>query len=733
MRTHFIRTAATLIALCSLACAGASVRPDARPASASMSDTKPPVAPTRAYEHRYHGEAIADPWHWLKNKKDPRVRAYLQAENTYTAAYEKRLAPLKKAIYDEFIGRLQQDDKEVPWRKGKWLYYRRTVKGRSYRLHCRRVARETALGPSTPEQVILDGNKLAEGKKHLGFGGISVSPDHRLLAYSVDFDGSERFTVRVRDLATGEDLPDRIPGAYYGLQWGNDNRTLLYTVPDHAHRPHQVRRHVLGTKADADEVLFTERDERFHVHLGKMRSERFITVQSESAVTSELRVLDADKPAGALRLGAARRQGIEYKATHHGEHLYIATNDGAVDFKLVKAPIAAPGVANWEVVIPERKGVLLEGVTAFAGHLVLRERKDGQQQIRVRPLHLRSKDTGGPGEHVIAFKEAVYAVYPTHNHEFHTTSLRLSLQSPRTPRTIIDYDMATKRRAVLKVQPVRGGHDPARYATARLWATSHDGVKVPITIAHRADLKPDRPHPCLIVAYAAYGYSYTPRFDRERLALLERGFVIAIAHARGGSDLGRRWKDAGKLEHKRNTFPDVVAVAEHLVKSGWTAPDRLALRGGSAGGLLVGATINLRPDLFAAALAMVPFVDVLNTMMDAKLPLTVTEYEEWGNPNNKKYFDAIRRYSPYDNVRAVRYPDLFVTAGLNDPRVHYWEPAKWVAKLRAKAAKSGLVLLKTKMGAGHGGASGRYERLADEALEYAFLIDRLRAPRAPLP
>ena len=695
-----------------------------------MTAKQPPIALQVPFEHVYHGERIGDPWHWLRDKSDPRVTAYLQAENAYTRAWQDRVAGLHKRIYDEFIGRLQEDDAEVPWRKGPWLYYSRTAAKKSYSIHCRKPIGSD--GKPGAEVVILDKNALAAGHKHLGLGGLEVSPNHALLAYSVDTDGGERFEVRVRDLATGKDLADRIPGADYGLEWGNDNKTLLYTVADKTHRPHEVRRHVLGTPHTADAVLYREDDERFHVWLSKTRSERFIVAQSESAVTSEVRVLDADRPNGTLRLLAKRRQGVEYGVTHHGEHFWIRTNDGAVDFKLVRTKVDAAGADRWETIIGARSGVLLEGASAFAGHLVVRERQGGQPRVVIHTLAAQGPNKGklGPPQ-LLSIDEPIYAVSLLDNRAFDTTTLRIQMQSPRTPRTVIDVDMNTLSRTVRKVQPVRGGHDPQRYTTARLWATSHDGAKVPISLVHRADLDRSKTHPCLIVAYAAYGYSYPAGFDRERLALLERGFVVAIAHARGGSELGRAWKDSGKLEHKRNTFMDVIAAAEHLISTGWTSKAQLALRGGSAGGLLVGATINLRPDLFAAALALVPFVDVLNTMMDAALPLTVIEYEEWGNPNERKYFDAMRGYSPYDNVPKGRYPDLFVTAGLNDPRVHYWEPAKWVARVRA-TAQSRLVLLKTKMGAGHGGASGRYEQLSDEALEFAFMIERLKASHTAL-
>ena len=577
--------------------------------------------------------------------------------------------------------------------------------------------------------MLLDGNMLAKGHKHLAFGAIEISPDHRLLAYSIDHDGSERFELRVRDLATGKDLPDRVPGTYYGAEWGNDNKTLFYVTIDKAHRPYRLHRHALGEASSDDVIVLEEQDERFHLWLHKTRSERFVMATLESAITTEVRFIDADKPREAARVLAARRHGVEYKPAHHGSWWYIATNDGAEDFKLVRAPVTEPSVSRWEEVIGPRDGVLLEGVEAFADHLVIREREGGQRRLVVRQM-------SDGQQHVVPIDEPVHAIGTTDNREHDTTMLRLAWQSMRTPRTVVDYDMKTRKATVRKVAPVRGGHDLRRYSVQRLWATSHDGAKVPISLVARRDVQPrpgqPRAHPCLLTAYAAYGYSSSPRFDRERLALLERGFVVAIAHARGGSELGRRWKNAGKLQHKRNTFLDVVAVAEKLVADGWTTPQQLALRGGSAGGLLVGATINLRPKLFRAALALVPFVDVVNTMMDSSLPLTVIEHEEWGDPNDKRFFGVIAAYSPYDNVKAQRYPDLFVTAGLNDPRVHYWEPAKWVARLRAQAQGS-LILLKTKMGAGHGGASGRYESLADEALEFAFLIDRLGAPSAALP
>ncbi len=731
-----------IIALCA-GCAAATkggqsvTKPSTKKTAAGDAPTenKAPIARRGEHVNTYHGVAIPDPYHWLRSKKDPKVRAYLEAENRHTAAWEKAHAPLKKALYAEFIARLQEDDADVPWRKGPWLYYDRTEKGRAYRIYCRKPA------AGGPEQVLLDVNALAKGHKHVALGGLEVSENHKLLAYSVDFDGSEIFELRVRDLATGKDLGDRVPGVYYGVEWGNDNATLFYTTPDNAHRPYRWRRHVLGEPASKDVTLHQEDDERFHLYLGKSRSGRFVTALMESAITSEIRFVDADKPRSKARLLAKRRQGIEYSAVHHGEHWYIKTNDGAIDFKLMRAPLDKPSVAHWKVVVPGRDGVLLEGVGSFRDFLVLRERKDGQRRIRVRVMAgaTRGGKKGGEkgankvdDEHTIKFEEPVHTVGLKDNRDYNTTTLRLSYTSMKTPQTVLDYDMRKRTRKILKVKPVRGGYDASRYVTERLWATSHDGVKVPVSIVRRRDVKKGGKHPCHLKAYAAYGYSYEPRFDRERIALLERGFVVAIAHARGGSVLGRKWKQDGKLEHKRNTFEDVAAVAKMLADEGWTTASKLGLQGGSAGGLMVGATINAYPERFGAAIANVPFVDVLNTMMDAKLPLTVVEWEEWGNPNKKRFFDVIRAYSPYDNVRAVRYPDLFVTAGLNDPRVHYWEPAKWVARLRHKA-KGGLVLLKTKMEAGHGGASGRYENLADEAGEYAFLINRLGASTKPLP
>lgn len=681
---------------------------------------KPPVARRVPHTNTYHGEAHQDPYHWLRDKKAPETLAYIKAENAYTETYQSSIADLTKSLYDELLGRLQEDDSAVPWQKGPWLYYARTQKGKDYPIHCRKPA------AGGIEQVILDENALAKGHKHLGVGALEVSPNHKLLAYSVDTDGSERFELRIRDLATGKDLADRVPGTYYGAEWGNDNETLLYVTIDKAHRPFRAHRHVLGTPLVNDSVLYEETDERFHLSLDKTRSERFVLVNLNSAVTTEVRYLDADQPRGALRLLAKRRQAIEYQVSHHGQHWYVVTNDaGATDFRVVKTPITKPGSSNWQQHTPHRPGVLVQSVSAFRGHLLVAEREGGQRRLVVTDLKTNT-------QHRVAISEPVHTVSPRSNRDFMTDVLRFSWQSMRTPRTVVDYNMSTRQAKTRKVSPVRGGHDPNRYTVTRLWAPSEGGVSVPISLAHRRDIKPTGANPCLIMAYAAYGYSSEPYFDREHLALLERGFVLAIAHARGGSDLGRKWQDDGKLLAKPHTFVDVISVARQLVATGWSNPKKLALRGGSAGGLMVGATINLAPELFSAALALVPFVDVLNTMMDASLPLTVVEYEEWGDPNDKRFFDAIRSYSPYDNVRPAAYPDLFITAGLNDPRVHYWEPAKWTAKLR-RNAKNALIVLKTKMGAGHGGASGRYENLADEALELAFLIDRLGASKVPLP
>jgi len=676
------------------------------------------VAPRRPTTLTAHGDERVDEWYWLRDKDDPAVIALLEAENEHTAAVLAPTEGLQKRIYDEIVGRIQETDLSVPARKGDWWYLSRTVEGLQYAIWCRRRG-----GPDGPEEVILDQNELAGDAGYFAVANTAVSPDTARLVYGTDDNGSERYTLHVRDLTTGEDLADEVPGTYYGVSWAADNATFFYTRVDDAMRPFQLWRHTVGTAAGDDVLVFQEDDERFFVGVGMTKTERYVVLSSESKVTSECHVLAADDPLGAFRVVQPREQGVEYHLEHHGDRFLVVTNaDGAENFKLVEAPVDDPGRANWTEVVAHRDDVKLDGIDVFAGHLALFERADGLRRVAVRRL-------SDGATHVIEQSEEVSTVFPDANMEFDTTVLRFGYTSMVTPRSVFDYDMEARTRQLLKQQPVLGGYDPGDYETSRLWATAPDGERVPMSLVHKRGLSLDGAAPALLYGYGSYEISIDPTFSPLRLSLLDRGVVFAIAHVRGGGEMGRRWYEDGKMQHKKHTFDDFVACAEHLVASGYTSPERLAMRGGSAGGLLMGAVLNLRPDLFRAVVADVPFVDVLTTILDETLPLTVTEWEEWGNPKaDPDVYAYVKSYSPYDNVAAVDHPAVLAIGGLNDPRVSYWEPAKWVQRLRDRGTGASPVLLKTEMGAGHGGPSGRYDSWREEALVYAFLLGALEGP-----
>lgn len=671
----------------------------------------PPVARVVPHAMSHHGDTRIDNYYWMRERDNPEVIAYLEAENAHTASLMKHTEALQATLFEEMKARIKEDDSTVPARDGDYYYYSRTFEGSQYRAHCRKRG-----GRDGSEEIILDENALAKGHRYFRLGGLRVSPDHRYLAFAVDTNGSETYRLRIKDLTTGKLLPDEIRNTYYGLEWSNDNRTIFYTTLDEAKRPDKVHRHTLGTPAADDVTVHHEEDDAYHVSLGKTRSKRFILVEMDSQITSEVRVIDADAPAGAARTIHPREHGVEYAVAHHGEHFYITTNDQAVNFRLMRAPVADPSKANWSEVIPHRPAVKLDGVDAFRGHLAVYEREDGLRRIRIRRLSDGS-------DHVIEFDEPVYTVRPGENREFDTTTLRFSYTSMVTPPSVFDYDMEGRSRQLMKREEVLGGYDPANYTSERVSAVAADGTRVPISIVYRKGMRRDGGNATLLYGYGSYGASMDPGFDSNRISLLDRGFVYAIAHIRGGGDMGRPWYEDGKFLKKRNTFTDFIACAEHLVAAGYADRDRLAIMGGSAGGLLMGAVVNMRPDLFTAVVAKVPFVDVVTTMLDETIPLTVIEYEEWGNPHQKTYYDYMKSYSPYDNVAAVGYPHMLITAGLNDPRVQYWEPAKWTAKLRSLKTDGHRLLLKTIMGAGHGGRSGRYNRLEERAFDYAFILD----------
>ncbi|HLR97470.1 MAG TPA: S9 family peptidase, partial [Jiangellaceae bacterium] len=629
--------------------------------------------------------------------------------------------------------RTLQTDLSVPFRRDGWWYYSRTEQGQQYGRHCRsatepQIPTDPTQAQPAPadEQVMLDENALAGDSPYFALGTLTVSPDGHLLAYSTDYDGSEEYTLRVKDLRTGEVLPDEIPNTYYSTAFSTDASVLFYTTVDAAMRPYRVWRHVLGTSANDDVVVHQEDDERFFLGVGLTRSRSYLLITLGSAITTEMRVLAADNPLGEFRVVEPRQDGVEYTLDHAGDQFYIVHNARAMDFELDRAPVSDPGRAHWEQVIAHRPGTRIEDVDAFADHLVVSLRQDGATGLHVLPL----TDAGAQPGYDLEFREQVRTVGLGVNAEFDTSTLRLGYMSLTTPRSAYDHDLHAGERRLRKQTPVLGGVDLEDYTSTREWAVAQDGTRVPISVVSRRDTPRDGTAPCLLYGYGSYEASMDPYFSIPRLSLLDRGFVFAIAHVRGGGEMGRSWYENGKLLHKRNTFTDFVTVATHLVQAGWTAHERLVGRGGSAGGLLIGAVANLAPSAFGALVAEVPFVDALNTILDPTLPLTVIEWEEWGNPvESAEVYAYMKSYSPYENVAAQRYPAMLATTGLNDPRVGYHEPAKWVARLRATATGDQPLLLKTEMGAGHAGPSGRYDAWWDEAFVLAFIIDTVGTGR----
>ena len=677
-----------------------------------VTPARPPVVPQRPQVLEAHGDHRVDPYYWLRDKENPEVIAYLEAENAYADAVMADTAELRDRLYREIVGRVQETDYSAPTFYKGWWSYTRTVEGLDYEIYCRRRDSMEA-----PEEVILDANELAKGHEYFELGYVERSPDENLVAYAVDTDGSELHELRFRELAAGRDLDDVLRGVYYGAAWSADSRTFFYARPDAAMRPYQIWRHRLGTAPEQDVLVLQEDDERFELSVEPSKSERFILITSASQVTSECRFLSSDAPEGELVMVEPRRADIEYSVDHQEDRFLILTNDGASNFRLMAAPVSSPGRSSWTEVVPERPGVRLNLVDVHRAHVVLGQRSDGLQRLEVL-------DSSTGDLHVLEQPDAAYTAFPGSSPDYESRVMRFFYTSLNAPWSAIDYDMETRERTIVKEQPVRGGYDRKDYDTERLWAKSQDGVEVPISLVYRRDMH-RKDSPLLLYGYGAYEQSSDPMFDSNRLSLLDRGFIFAIAHVRGGGEMGREWYENGRLLHKRKTFDDFIACAQHLVAQGYTVPDRLAIRGRSAGGLLIGAVLNQRPDLFGCAVAQVPFVDALTTMLDDKLPLTVNEYDEWGDPREPDYYHYIKSYSPYDNVRNVEYPALLVMAGLNDPRVSYWEPAKWVAKLRAVNRGERPILLQTQMGSGHMGPSGRYDSWREEAFVTSFVLRQL--------
>ena len=673
---------------------------------------QPPVAKKDPHVTHIHGDTLVDDYYWLRNKGTPEVESYLKAELGYAQEFMKPTEALQQKLYDEMLSRIQQTDIDVPTLDRGFYYYRRTVEGKQYPIFGRKKGSLEAA-----EEVILDVNQLAEGKPFMSVGWRTVSPDGNLLAYHTDETGFRQFTLHIKDLRTGQSGPEAIPRVT-SFEWAEDGKTLLYSVEDpQTKRSYQVFRHVLGEPKD--ELLYEEKDERFNVGVGKSRDRQVLFIQSASLTTSEVRYLPADHPAAELRLIAPRQQDREYDVDHRPGEFWIRTNDKGRNFRLVVADEKDPSAANWREVVPHREDVMLQGVDLFQDFYVLLEQQGGI-------LHLRVTEVATGKSHRIEFPEPAYLVFPNANREWNAKLYRFSYQSPISAQSIYDYDPFTHERKLLKQVAVLGGYDPSRYRVEVIQATAPDGVEVPMWLLYRKDLKPDGTNPALLHAYGSYGAPMSANFDSNVFSLVDRGVVFAMAYIRGGGELGKQWHDGGRMMKKRNTFTDFIACAEQLIAAKYTSKDRLAIMGGSAGGLLMGAVTNMRPDLFRVVIAQVPFVDVINTMLDETLPLTVPEFEEWGNPKIETQYRYIKSYSPYDNVEAKGYPTLLVKSSYNDSQVMYWEPAKYVAKLRAlKKDDNPLIFYINMDPAGHGGKSGRYNRLHETAFDTAFLLWQL--------
>ena len=701
----------------------------------------PPTARKHPTQTLVHGVSLSDDYAWLREKQNPEVTAYLDAENAYADAVMAPLASLREDLYLEMLSHMKQTDVSVPYRDGAWWYYSRTEEGLQYAIHCRkrapaeRVAGAPGLDLETgdssysndvdhqPEQVILDGNQLAQGHAFFSIGDTDITDDGRYLAYTVDTTGFRQYTLRIKDLETGETLPGAVERVG-SIVWAADNLSIFYTVEDEQQkRQFQLWRHTLAAHHSADVLIYQDDDERFNLGVGRTRDGLFLVMESASHTTTESRVLAADQPHGSFALISERHDDHEYSVDHRNGLWFIRTNDCGRNFRLVTAPVTTPGRSHWTELIPHRADVMLEEVDLFDSFFIACEREAGLPRLRlwsflgVGPQAEQTAD--------IAFPEPAYSAHPHINRIFDTTTFRYGYQSLVTPSSVYEYDVASGVSTLLKQLEIPGGFDCTLYASERINSTAPDGVQVPISLVYRKDQRKKGSNPLYVYGYGSYGYSLPLGFSSNRLSLLDRGVVIAYAHIRGGGDLGEPWHDAGKMLVKRNTFTDFIASVEHLTEAGYGDPQRVAIEGGSAGGLLMGAVSNMRPDLFRAVLSHVPFVDVMNTMLDASLPLTVPEYEEWGDPNQKNYFDYMLGYSPYDNLKPASYPAMLVKTSLHDSQVMYWEPAKYVAKLRTLKTDNNPLLLITNMEAGHGGASGRYDYLKEIALDYAFLLREL--------
>jgi oligopeptidase B len=680
--------------------------------STSAEPVSAPVAKKIPQTITLHGDERVDEYGWLKNKKNPETIAYLEAENAYAESVMKPTEKLQKKLYDEMLGRIKQTDIQVPYRKDGYLYYTRTIEGKQYPIHARKKGSLDAA-----EEILLDVNQLAEGKKYMSVSSYSVSDDTNLLAYTIDDNGYRQYKMFVKDLRTGktsELLSERVDT----VEWAKDNKTLFYSTENDAKRSDKVFRHVLGTTEHT--LIYEEKDELFDVYVERSRSGDWIFLASDSKRTSETLLIPADKPQSAPVVMIPRKFDHKYYPDHRGDRFYIMTNDAGINYRVVTAPVNDYAQANWKELVPYRKPVRIEAVDLFKNSMVLRLREGGLNQLEIY-------DLGGdsPKSHRVSFPEPAYAVFPNANPEFDTKAYRYTYQSFITPSSVFDYDLGSRKQTLLKRTEVLGGYDPAKYNVERFFVTATDGAKIPVAMVYRKDLEPKKKNPLLLYAYGSYGSSLPDSFSSNRFSLLDRGMIYAIAHIRGGGEMGKEWHESGRMMTKKNTFTDFVDVADYLVKENYTSKEKLAISGGSAGGLLMGAVVNMRPDLFGAVMAYVPFVDVINTMLDPSLPLTTQEYMEWGNPNEKDAYFYMKSYDPYSNVQKKAYPKMLVRASLNDSQVGYWEAAKWVARLRAMKTDENVLLLRVNMGAGHGGASGRYDKLREDAHDYAWLLTQL--------
>lgn len=670
----------------------------------------PPMATQKPKLLSIHGDERNDPFYWLNERENPEVIEYLHQENQYQEAVMAHLKPFQEELYNEIVGRIKQTDMSVPFLLNGYYYITRYEEGKEYPIHTRRAGSMEA-----PEEIMLDVNLLAEGYEFYSLGGISVSPDNQLLAFGEDTLSRRIYTLKVKDLVTGKLLPDEIQNTEGSVTWANDNQTFFYTSKDETLRPHQIWKHKIGTPASSDQLVYEEKDETFRTFVYKTKSRKYIVIGSSSTISNEYRYIESDRPDDKFVVFQERIRGLEYGIAHDGDIWYVRTNKDALNFRLMKTNVVNTSVENWQEVIAHRKDVLLEGAEVFKKFLVLSERKAGITQLRI----IRK----GGDEHYIHFEEEAYVAYTSKNPEFDTDTLRYSYQSMTTPNSTYDYVISTRERTLLKQQEILGSFDPLDYLSHRLMVKAGDGAQIPVSLVYHKNTPVDGTSPCLLYGYGSYGYSMDPGFSLARISLLDRGFVFAIAHIRGGEEMGRHWYDNGKLLHKKNTFHDFIDCGKALVDKKYAAPDELFAMGGSAGGLLMGAVINMAPEMWAGIIAAVPFVDVVTTMLDESIPLTTGEFDEWGNPKDKKYYDYIKSYSPYDNVEAKDYPPMLITTGLHDSQVQYWEPAKWVARLRILKTDQNPLLLHTNMEAGHGGASGRFRRFREIALEYSFLLD----------